>query len=100
MEKLILWEMNRSFTPADPGERMKLQMTLCELVKADMENGIHTHWGINPGAGNGFAITDKDEKTIFASLAKFIPYVEFTVEPMLSIDEVIAVLKNLAQQMK
>ena len=37
MEKLILWEMNRSFTPADPGERMKLQMTLCELVKADMK---------------------------------------------------------------
>ena len=31
----------------------------------------------------------KDEKEIFALLARFVPYVKFKVEPVLSVDEVI-----------
>ncbi len=94
MEKLILWEVDESFAPQDPEERMKHIIQMCELVKADLESGTHTNWGIAPGGGHGYALTDKDEKEVFATLAKFIPYVKFKVEPMVSIDEVIAILKS------
>jgi len=94
MMKLILWEMERSFTSTDPAERMKHTLAMCEMVKKSMEAGQMKAWGINPGGHNGFAITDSDEKEILMRNAQYIPYVKFRVEPMLSIDEVIQALKG------
>ena len=55
-------------------------------------------WGVNPGGNHGFAVTDGDEKEICAMVVRFIPHVTFRVESMLSIDEVIAILKSMQQQ--
>ena len=49
MVKLILWEMDHSFFPPEPEERMKLTMTLCEMVKKSMDDGKMKMWGMNPG---------------------------------------------------
>jgi len=98
MIKLITWEMDRSHAPADPAERLKLTMVHCELVKKGMDSGKTKMWGMNPGANHGFSITDGDEKEIFAMIAQYIPHVKFKVEPMLSIDEVIATLKGMMKQ--
>ncbi len=94
MEKLILWEVDESFAPKDPEERMKHIIQMCELVKADLESGTHTNWGIAPGGGHGYALTDKDEKEVFGSLTKFSPNIKFKVESMISIDDLIALLKS------
>ncbi|EFK10994.1 conserved hypothetical protein [delta proteobacterium NaphS2] len=93
MMKLITWEMDRSKTPDDPEERMKLTMAHCEMVKEGMDSGRTKAWGMNPGGEYGFAVSDADEKEIFAMLAQYIPHVKFKVESMLSIDELIAILK-------
>jgi len=98
MVKLILWEMDHSFFPPEPEERMKLTMTLCEMVKKSMDDGKMKMWGMNPGGNHGFAITDEDEKVVFAGNAQYIPHVKFTVEPMLSIDEVIAAMQSIQEQ--
>ena len=95
MIKLITWEMDRSHAPADRAERMKLTMTHCEMVKKSMDSGQMKMWGINPGGNHGFSVTDTDEKAIFAMIAQYIPHVEFKVESMLSIDELIATLKAM-----
>ena len=100
MVKLILWEMDRSFSPSELEERMKLTMTLCEMVKKSMDDGKMKMWGINPGGNHGFAITDEDDKAILARNAQYIPHVKFRVEPMLSIDEVIAAMKSVQEQAK
>ena len=100
MVKLILWEMDRSFSPSEQEERMKLTMTLCEMVKKSMDDGKMKMWGINPGGNHGFAITDEDDKAILARNAQYIPHVKFRVEPMLSIDEVIAAMKSVQEQAK
>jgi hypothetical protein len=55
-------------------------------------------WGMNPGGNHGFSVTEGDEKEIFAMIAQCIPHVKFKVEPMLDIDEVIATLKAMQQQ--
>jgi len=94
MIKLITWEMDRSHAPADPAERIKHTMTMCELVKKSMEDGRIKMWGINPGANHGFAVTESDDKEIFAGNVRYIPHVKFKVEPMLDIDEVISTLSE------
>lgn len=98
MIKLISWEMDSSFAPVDPLERLKHTMTMCEMVKKGMESGQMKMWGINPGGNHGFAVTDDDEKEILARNVQYIPHVKFRVESMLSIDEVIATLKAVQQQ--
>jgi hypothetical protein len=98
MIKLITWEMDRSHAPADPAERLKLTMVHCEMVKKGMDSGKTKMWGMNPGGNHGFSVTDGDEKEIFAMIAQYIPHVKFKVEPMLSIDEVIATLKGMMKQ--
>ena len=98
MIKLITWEMDRSKAPTDPKERMKLTMTHCEMVKKGIDSGRTKMWGINPGGNHGFSISDADEKEIFAMIAQYIPHVKFKIEPMLSIDEVIATLKSMMKQ--
>ena len=95
MIKLITWEMDRSHAPADPAERMKHTMAMCEMVKKSIANGQMKMWGINPGGNHGFSVTDSDEKAIFAMIAQYIPHVKFKVESMLSIDELIATLKAM-----
>ena len=98
MIKLITWEMDRTHAPADPAQRQKLTMTHCEMTKKAMESGRLKMWGMNPGGNHGFAVTDGDEKEICAMVVRFIPHVTFRVESMLSIDEVIAILKSMQQQ--
>jgi hypothetical protein len=95
MMKLITWEMDRSHAPADPVERMKHTLAMCEMVKKNLGSGILKMWGINPGSNTGFGVSDGDEKAIFAMVAQYIPHVKFKVESMLSIDEVIATLKAM-----
>ncbi len=73
-------------------------MGMCDMVKKQAESGVIKVWGMNPGGHGGFGISDKDEKEIFGMTAQYIPYVKFRVEPMLSIDEVIATLKAAQQQ--
>jgi hypothetical protein len=98
MMKLILWEMDRSFAPTEPEERMKYTMALCEMVKKSMDAGQMKMWGVNPGGNHGFAVTDSDDKEILARNAQYIPHVKFKVESMLDIDEVIAALSSMQQQ--
>jgi hypothetical protein len=95
MIKLITWEMDRSFTPTDPAERIKMTLQLCDMVKEHIKTGVLKTWGVNPGGHNGFGISEKDEKEILAMASMYIPYVKFTVEAMLSIEEVVATLKAM-----
>src|SRR4030042_3651369 len=98
MIKLITWEMDRSHAPADPVERMKHTLAMCEMVKKNLGSGILKIWGINPGSNTRFGVSDGDEKAIFAMVAQYIPHIKFKVESMLSIDEVIATLQAMQKQ--
>jgi hypothetical protein len=95
--KLLLWETNLSLLPTDPEERMKLVMGLMQMVKEEVDKGMAKMWGISPSGRNGFSITKRDEKDILAQTMKFTPYVKFTVEPMLSANDALAVLQQVQE---
>jgi len=95
MTTLILWEANDSSMPIDREERRKLIMSMLESVKKSLDSGDTKMWGISAGGGNGYSITDRSAKEVFANTMKYAPYIKFQVKPMLSADEMIDVMKEM-----
>jgi hypothetical protein len=83
--------------PSDPEERMKLMMSLGEDVKKSLASGETKMWGMSVGGGKGFSISEGDPKDIFTRAARLMPLVKFKVKPMLTIDEVMDVMKEMQQ---
>jgi len=98
LENLILWEINTDYDPRDPKERFKLHMQLLEVVKADVESGVHSAWGMSAGGHSGYMTSELQGEKLYMSLAKFMPLIKFTVTPMLSIDETISSAKQMQKQ--
>ena len=94
---LILWEANMSLIPSDQQERVKLIMSMAQRVKESVDSGDTKLWGVNVAGGSGFSITEKNSKEVFANLNTYAPYIKFEVKEMLSIDEMIAVMKEMQQ---
>lgn len=98
MVTLILWEAHSSLFPSNPEERGKLIIIHAEKGKSNMDSGKTKMWGIRAEGGHGFSVTDGYGKEIFAITSDFTtPYIKFKVKPVLSIDEMIAVLKGMQQ---
>ena len=96
MKNLILWEINSTLIPTDPKERMKLMMTMLEMVKKDVDSG-DIEWGASPSGNRGYVVSEQDEKEIYARAMMFSPYAKFEVVPMLSVGEAIDALKKIQQ---
>jgi hypothetical protein len=92
---LILWEANMSLFPSDQQERVKAIMVMAERVKKDVDSGDTKLWGINVAGGNGFSVSEKSPKEVFGYLNTYTPYIKFEVRQMLTIDEMIEVMKGM-----
>jgi len=67
MMYLMLWEANESALPSDPDEARKLNQSMREVVKKNIENGTIKMWGISPEGQHGFVIRgEEDGKTLLA----------------------------------
>ena len=93
MITLMLWETNDSLTPTDPEERKKFNMSNLQRIKEGVDTGRLKMWGISPGGGSGFAITEAEGKELLAMTSMWSPYVTFEVAPMLSAAEAIESMK-------
>ena len=96
MKNLVLWEINSTLLPTDPGERMKLINTMLEMVKKDVNSG-RIEWGASPSGNRGYVVSEQDEKEIYARAMMYSPYATFEVVPMLSVDEAIGAIKGMQQ---
>ena len=92
---LILYEMNSSVVPTDPEERGKLMTTLVELIKSDLDSGALIMSGVSPEGSRGFLVSKQDAKEIYGRSGMVGPYAKFEVLPMLTIDEVMDVMKSM-----
>ena len=95
MEYLLLWVVDESSLSEDPEERMKRMMSDLESVKKNIGDGSLKKWGMSPGGGHGYAIFEGDGKQMFAICSQYMPHVQFEVQPMISVDEVIDTAKAM-----
>ncbi len=95
---LILWEIDPTFTPKTPEERLKLWLTMLNMVKTDLQAGALKEWGVDVGGGSGYGTNDLSEPELYSTLIEWQPYVNFKVIPMLTVGQVIEAIKKLAQK--
>ena len=95
MMYLILLETDQSLLPKDPKERMKIMAPILEMGKKDLDSGELKMVGMSPDGRNGFVISTQDVKTIYNRAQIQAPYTKIKVMPMLSLDEVMDVMKEM-----
>jgi hypothetical protein len=87
--------------PSDPAERIKQQMMMLQMVKADLASGTMVDFGIRSGESSGFGVTDDmSAAAVNAWLMKWTPYVTFEVNPIVDADQQLEALQNLVDMMK
>ena len=95
MMHLILMEIDQSLLPKDPEEKMKIMGSFMEMGKKDLDSGELKMIGMSPDGQNGFVISNQDAKTIYTRAQFLAPYTKCKVMPMLSLDEVMDVMKAM-----
>lgn len=68
---------------------------MAQRVKESVDSGDTKLWGVDVAGGKGFSISEKNSKEVFGYLNTYMPYIKFEVREMLSIDEMIAVMKEM-----
>ncbi len=93
----IEWQKNTSLMPADPAKMIQLNISMLEMVKADLKSGMLTDWGHYCNGSNGYCIVEGTETDMVSFLLKYSPYILFDVKPVISADQTIEANKLAAQ---
>ena len=98
MMYLILFESDPSSLPKDLKERMKIWESQLENIKKELDSGELAMIGLSPSGRNGFFISNQDAKVILGkTMMSSANMIKFEVKPMLSLDEVMDVMKSMQQ---
>jgi len=92
----IKWTMNQPACPATPEERAKVYQSLLTMVKADLNSGRLTDWGVFVGGHEGYSISELSEADLFTAQLRYDPYVIFEVSPTLSTEQVMESMMKAA----
>jgi hypothetical protein len=93
----IEWQKNPSLTPTDPAKMIQLNLSLLEMVKAELKAGRLTDWGHYCNGSSGYCIVEGTETDMVPTLLKYSPYILFDVKPVISVDQSIEANKLAAQ---
>ncbi|MCP8305069.1 MAG: hypothetical protein H3Z50_06365 [archaeon] len=80
--------------PADPKERVKNWLSMLEMVKADLKAGVLKDWGLCSDGSGGYGFSELSEADLYTALLKWIPYVNFDIKPVLTVDQTIDSIKK------
>ena len=94
---LIKWQLNTQLIPVDPKERFGAWMKMMEMVKANLESGMITNWGIYSDASGGYAFSKLSQPDLYTMVLKWSPYVMFDAKPVLGVEEVLESMKKAAE---
>ncbi len=92
---LILWESNLNILPIDPAEQAAIFGRLAGITKKALDSGKVKDWGIFPGGHAGYSIADESSSETLTRALQFSPYIKLTVQPVLSLPEVMKVMQSM-----
>lgn len=96
MRFLTMWKMNPDMVPKDPEERMKLWLSMMDMIKASLRSGEILDWGEFCDLSGGYTISEGDDMDHLIGLMRYTPYVIFDAKPVLSADQVIEAIRKAA----
>jgi hypothetical protein len=96
----VEWKQNLSVMPDDPAKLGKINISLLEMVKADVKSNKITDWGVYCNGFSGYTIIEGTHDEIMTELLKYMPYILFEVKPVINEDQAIEAVKVVSQMMK
>lgn len=82
---------------ARPKERFEAWIKMIEMVKADIESGALTSWGIYHDASGGYAFSKLKPNELYTMILKWSPFVMFDAKPVLNADQAIESMKKAVE---
>ena len=93
---LLLWELNEDKMPDDPKARGEGWAMMLDMIKQDLETGVHSDWGTFVGEMRGYTVMENDPVELMKLIQRFAPFVVFEVHQVVSVDDVMEVAKSLS----
>lgn len=91
----IKWQRDTTKVPAEAEQRVKSELAMLEMAKADMKAGVLKDWGCAAGGYRGYGICEAASETeVFTLLLKWMPNYQFEVVPVLTVDQTIESIKK------
>ena len=94
---MVLWEVDTARTPEDAKEKRAHWLGFQELVKKHLKEGVSKEWGAFAGEMCGYVIFEGNAVDLHTFTAGWVPYVNFEVKELLTIDEVIQATRALPE---
>jgi hypothetical protein len=94
---LMTWELDQTKIPIDPKERAATWFPMIQMVKQDMQSGKLKEWGTHIGEMKGFGVYEGSEEEAGRMVQKYVPFVQFTTHPIITIDQMEKLAKEMAQ---
>jgi hypothetical protein len=97
----VKWQMDMTKIPANREEMFKGVIPMGEMVNADLKAGRMKDWGWVAGGDSGYAIYEAANETELAALMlKYVPFIHFEPQPVLTNDQTNELFKKAAAAMK
>lgn len=97
----VEWEVEPTFTPQNPKDRIQLWITMTQWILADFSAGILKDWGRCSGELCGYSITnDVTPQQLDDMLLKYTPMIKFHNRTVLSAEENLESLKKAAKTLQ
>ena len=93
----MTWELDQTKIPIDPKERANTWLPMIQMVKQDMQSGKLKEWGTHIGEMKGFGVYEGSEEEAGRMVQKYVPFVQFTTHPIITIDQMEKLAKEMAQ---
>ena len=92
----MTWEIDTSKVPISREERAAAWGPMVAMVKQGMEDGRIIEWGAFVGEMAGYSIAEGTEIEVSAFNQQWVPFVNFKVHPVVTVDEMEEIIANLA----
>jgi hypothetical protein len=93
---LVTWEIDTSKVPISREERAAAWGPMVAMVKQGIEDGRIKEWGAFVGEMAGYSIAEGTEVEIGVFNQQWVPFVNFKVHPVATIDEMEEIISQLA----
>ncbi len=96
----VKWTMNPLEIPKNPEERMKAWQMAVQMVKDGLKSGRVKDWGMTTDLSKGYAIVEgKDETDVASYLGMWIPLLNLSAKPVLTVDQTAETLQKMMTAM-
>jgi len=95
---LVLWEVDVSKVPVDMKERAAAWSVMMDMVRQEIARGTTTDWGAFVGELRGYSVSEQESVVeLGKELQRFVPWLNFTVHQVMSLDELAGVIKAMSE---